>query len=170
MRVAEAQSREEVDACRRLFRAYADGLGFELSFQDFERELAELPGEYAPPHGRLLLATVDDAPVGCVGVRPLEPGICELKRLYVSPAVRGGGVGRRLALAAIDAGSELGYERMRLDTVPAMTAAHALYESLGFAEIAPYRHNPVPGTRYFELRLSGWRGRPSSGIGSHGAA
>jgi GNAT superfamily N-acetyltransferase len=155
MRLTEAQSPEEIEACRRLFRAYAGGLGFNLAFQDFERELSELPGEYAPPRGRLLLATDGGAAAGCAGVRPLEPGVCELKRLYVAPDARGAGLGRRLALAAISAARELGYERMRLDTVPAMRAAHALYESLGFAEIAPYRHNPVPGTRYFELRLSG---------------
>jgi len=153
MHVDVAESPEEIEACRGLFREYAAGLAFDLAFQDFERELAELPGAYAPPRGRLLLARADGDAVGCVGVRPLDAGACEMKRLYVAPAGRGRGLGRRLALAAIEAACELGYERMRLDTVPSMTVAHALYESLGFREIRPYRHNPVPGTRYLELEL-----------------
>jgi putative acetyltransferase len=153
MHVDVAAAPEEIEACRGLFRDYAAGLGFDLSFQDFERELAELPGDYAPPRGRLLLARAGGNAVGCVGVRPLDAQTCEMKRLYVATVARGTGLGRRLALAAIEAARELGYERMRLDTVPSMTQAHALYESLGFREIQPYRHNPVPGTRYLELEL-----------------
>ena len=157
MHLDAAKTPSEIEACRRLFLEYAAGVGFDLSFQDFEREVAELPGEYAPPRGCLVLALLDGKPVGCVGVRPLESGICEMKRLYVTRAGRGTGLGRRLAEGGIEAARELGYERMRLDTVPSMAAAHALYESLGFGEIEPYRHNPVPGTRYLELQLGGRR-------------
>jgi putative acetyltransferase len=144
----------ELAAVRRLFEAYAGSLGVDLGFQDFDRELRELPGEYAPPRGRLLVARVGAEPVGCVGLRALEPGVCEMKRLYVRPEHRGTGTGRALAEAAIDAGTRLGYERMRLDTLPSMEGARALYRALGFREIAPYRHNPIPGTAYMELRLN----------------
>jgi ribosomal protein S18 acetylase RimI-like enzyme len=143
---------EHVPVIRRLFEEYADALGVDLGFQDFERELAELPGEYAPPGGRLLLA-LDPEPAGCVALRPYEPGVCEMKRLYVRPAHRRGGLGRQLAEAVIAAGREAGYERMRLDTLPTMQAARALYRSLGFVEIEAYRFNPVHGTTYFELAL-----------------
>ena len=154
MRILEATRPEEIATCRELFREYAAGLGFDLSFQGFERELAELPGEYAPPGGRLLLAVSGSEAAGCVAVRRLDAGACEMKRLYVRPSARGSGLGRLLAVAAIDAGRELGYARMLLDTVPSMAAAHALYESLGFREVPPYRFNPVPGTRYLELALA----------------
>jgi len=171
VRILPAQGPEEIDAARAMFREYAAGLGFDLSFQDFEAELALLPGEYAPPRGALLLARTDgdaaagaDAPspaaapgadfAGCVALRPLrEPGVCEMKRLFVRPAWRGSGLGRRLAEAILAEGHRLGYTRMRLDTVPAMRSAIGLYESLGFHDIPPYRHNPVPGTRYLEARL-----------------
>ena len=145
----------ELDDVRRLFAEYASSLGFDLGFQDFERELRELPGDYGPPRGRLLLARVDGEAAGCVGLRPLEGDSCEMKRLYVRPAHRGGGTGRALVVAVIAAGRELGYARMRLDTVPAMGAARALYRSLGFRGIQPYRYNPIPGTAYMELDLGG---------------
>jgi ribosomal protein S18 acetylase RimI-like enzyme len=143
---------EHVPVVRTLFEEYAVALGVDLGFQDFERELAELPGDYAPPGGRLLLA-LDPEPVGCVALRPYEPGTCEMKRLYVRPEYRGTGLGRRLVEAIVAAGRDAGYERMRLDTMPSMEAARALYRSLGFVEIEAYRVNPVHGTTYFELAL-----------------
>jgi ribosomal protein S18 acetylase RimI-like enzyme len=140
---------DDVDLVRTLFREYADSLGVDLSFQGFEEELAALPTGY----DALLVAQRDGEAVGCVGVRAFEPGICEMKRLYVRPEGRGGGVGRGLAVAAIERGRALGYERMRLDTLPTMAAAQALYRELGFVEIDPYRHNPVEGTTFLELTL-----------------
>lgn len=144
---------ERVPVVRALFEEYADALGIDLSFQDFDRELAELPGEYGPPAGRLLLALDGDEPAGCVGLRPFEPGVCEMKRLYVRPPYRGTGLGHRLAEQIVEAGRDAGYERMRLDTLPTMDAARALYGSLGFVEIDAYRPNPIHGTTYFELAL-----------------
>ena len=144
-----ATGESDVAEVRTLFREYADTLSFALDFQDFERELAELPGAYAPPHGALLLVRG----AGCVGLRPLDEATCEMKRLYVRPAARGGGVGRLLAEAAGAEARRLGYARMRLDTVPGMEAAQALYAQLGFREIVPYRANPIPGARFLELEL-----------------
>jgi putative acetyltransferase len=151
--IEPATSGADVAVARRLFQEYADSLGFDLTFQGFEDELRSLPGDYGPPRGALLLARRAGEPVGCVGVRPLGPAVCELKRLYVRPDGRGGGVGRALTEAAIGAARAVGYERMRLDTVPSMEAARVLYRSLGFVEIPPYRHNPVAGTTFMELQL-----------------
>jgi ribosomal protein S18 acetylase RimI-like enzyme len=144
----------ELPLVRELFRQYADSLGVDLSFQGFEDELARLPGEYAPPRGALLLASEGGDPAGCVAIRPLEPAdVCELKRLYVRPASRAGGLGRALTLAAIGEARRLGYARMRLDTLPSMGAARRLYAGLGFREIEPYRFNPIEGTQFLELTL-----------------
>jgi len=140
---------DDVAVVRALFEEYAASLGFSLCFQDFERELAALPGDYAPPRGCLLLAWVDGEAAGCVALRDLGSGVCEMKRLYVRPSRRG----RRLVEELLARARALGYTRMRLDTVPAMAAAQALYRSLGFREIPPYRDNPVPGATYMERRL-----------------
>jgi GNAT superfamily N-acetyltransferase len=143
----------EAENVRALLRAYAASLPFELDFQDFDRELAELPGAYAPPRGALLVARVGGEAIGCVAVRPLTGDTCEMKRLFVLPAARGTGLGRRLAVAIVTEARRLGYARMRLDTTPGMETAQALYEELGFEEIAPYTRNPVVGTRFLELQL-----------------
>jgi GNAT superfamily N-acetyltransferase len=143
----------ESDDVRALLRAYAASLPFELDFQDFDRELAGLPGAYAPPRGALLVARSDGAASGCVALRPLAGDICEMKRLFVLPSARGTGLGRRLATAIVAEARRLGYAQMRLDTTPGMETAQALYEELGFVETEPYTHNPVAGTRFLELQL-----------------
>lgn len=136
-----------------MFLEYADALGVDLCFQGFDTELAELPGDYARPAGRLLAARLGDQLAGCVALRPLGDGACEMKRLFVRPAARGSGTGRALAEAVIAAARAEGYERMRLDTLPQMVEAQPLYASLGFREIEPYYDNPVPGARFLELTL-----------------
>lgn len=144
----------DLPTIRALFSAYAASLNFSLCFQDFSRELDELPGRYAPPRGLLLLATHNSTPAGCVALRPLDDATCEMKRLYVRPEARGHGLGRALANRLIDDARALGYARMRLDTVPSvMASAVAMYRGLGFREIEPYCENPVPGALFFELNL-----------------
>jgi len=153
MQVVDGTTPERLPAARALFEEYAASLAFDLAFQDFERELAGLPGDYAPPRGRLLLALVGGDAAGCAGLRPFDEPTAELKRMYVRPAHRGSGLGRRLAGAAIAAAREIGYERIVLDTVPGMETAQQLYDSLGFARVPPYRFNPVAGAAFMELRL-----------------
>ena len=149
-----AESPEQVAAIRELFLEYAQSLGFSLCFQSFDKELAGLPGDYAPPEGRLLLATRAGQPAGCVALHKLEPHICEMKRLYVRPQFRGRGLGRALAERIVADARQIGYNRLRLDTVePMMQAAVAMYRQLGFREIAPYRENPIAGALYMELGL-----------------
>lgn len=137
-----------------LFREYAATLGIDLAFQQFDEELASLPGKYAPPKGRLLLAYVGAAPAGCVALRPLNDDDCEMKRLYVRPQFRGQGIGRRLVDELIAAARYAGYSRIYLDTLPSMGQAISLYESLGFRDTEPYCHNPVAGARLNEERIS----------------
>ncbi len=151
--IAHVESPEQLGHIRQLFREYATFLGFDLAFQGFDEELAGLPGEYSPPAGRLLLAIHEGKVAGCVAVREIEGRICEMKRLYVRPEFRGMGIGRALATAAVHEAKRAGYSRMRLDTVPALAEAIALYRSLGFREIEPYRYNPIEGATFWELEL-----------------
>jgi putative acetyltransferase len=150
--IVPATSADHIATARRLFKEYEASLGIELTFQGFAQEVAGLPGAYAPPAGRLLLATGAE-PAGCVALRPLDGGICEMKRLYVRPTARGARLGRRLAETVIREARAIGYARMRLDTLPSMKEAFALYQTLGFREIAPYYATPIAGTRFMELDL-----------------
>lgn len=137
-----------------MFEEYAAWLGLNLCFQNFDKELTELPGDYVPPSGRLFLAIEDDQIAGCVAVRKIEDATCEMKRLYVRPAFRGLGLGITLIETVIDAAREIGYQRMRLDTLPGkMDQAIAMYCSLGFKNIDPYYDNPVAGAAFMELEL-----------------
>lgn len=152
--IFQGESSAHIAQARELFLEYAQSLGFSLCFQGFDKELASLPGDYAPPDGRLLLAEYDSRVAGCVALHKLEADICEMKRLYLRPEFRGKGVGRALAETIIAEARQAGYKRMRLDTVePVMKNAVEIYRKLGFKEIAPYRPNPVPGTIYMELEL-----------------
>ena len=147
-------SASEMQVVRALFEEYADAIGVDLTSQNFAQELAELPSKYAPPDGRILVATVDGQPAGCVALRPLSDGACEMKRLYVRPQHRAGGLGRKLAERIIEEARTRGYTSMRLDTFPSqMRGAVSLYRALGFNEIPPYWDNPLPGAQYMELKL-----------------
>lgn len=148
-----AAAEDDLPAVAELLREYASSLGFPLDFQDFGRELAELPGAYAPPTGALLLARVDGNAAGCVALRAFDEGVCEMKRLYIRAGHRGLGLGRILATAIVAEARRLGYRSMRLDTTPGMAAAQALYTELGFRDIPPYRANPIAGARFLELEL-----------------
>lgn len=154
MNIAPALDATGLAAIRTLFREYAASLDVDLAYQDFDGEIASLPGDYEPPGGCLLLAREGPAALGCVGVRPFEADVCEMKRLYVRPEARGTGLGRRLALAAIEFARGAGFRAMRLDTLPSMGTAQALYRALGFHDIVPYRFSPVVGTSFMELTLA----------------
>ena len=150
----QAQSAPQVAQARELFLEYAHSLGMNLCFQNFEQELADLPGSYAPPDGRLFLAEYARQLAGCVALHKWEDSICEMKRLYLRPAFRGKGLGRVLAEAIIAEARTIGYQRMRLDTIePIMKDAVEMYRKLGFREIAAYRANPLVGAMYMELPL-----------------
>jgi ribosomal protein S18 acetylase RimI-like enzyme len=153
-RTHSAETPERIAQARVLFLEYASSLDFNLCFQSFDRELASLPGQYAPPWGRLLLLESGGALAGCVALHKLDDGICKMKRLYVRPAFRGRGLGRLFADTIISEARAIGYQRMRLDTVePVMKAAVAMYRDLGFLEVAPYCQNPIAGALYMELDL-----------------
>ena len=157
MHIEQAESPEFIRMARELFVEYSESVGVGFCFQGFAQELAQLPGEYARPWGRLFLAfdEKDDKQVaGCGALRRIDAETCEMKRFYVRPAFRGKGLGRELILALIDSARQIGYVRMRLDTLPSMTTAIALYRALGFREIAPYWANPVQSAVFFELKLS----------------
>lgn len=153
IQIQPVETVDEIGIVRQLFEEYAASLGFSLCFQGFDKELAELPGKYAPPTGCLLLASEGKQPVGCVALRSLSARICEVKRLYVRPGQRGKSLGRRLVEAIQEEARTRGYELMRLDTLPAMQDAIALYRRIGFREIPPYNHTPVAGALFFEIEL-----------------
>jgi putative acetyltransferase len=155
VKIVKANAKESIETVKTLIRDYAESLAFDLDFQNFDQEMDDFPGEYALPKGCLYLAMDENQPAGCVALRDLGDGICEMKRLYVKPDYRGQKIGRLLAQTVIRAARELGYERMRLDTIPSMKRANVLYKALGFKEIAPYRFNPIEGAAFFELHLKG---------------
>ena len=156
LRTLSANDTDAIEQVRQYFRTYAAWLGVDLSYQNFDQEMASLPGAYAAPQGRLFFAEVDGRPAGCVGVRAFSEGVCEMKRLYVDPAERGHGVGRALALAAIKAAKEIGYKRLLLDTLPNMRMAVKLYRELGFNEVPAYYPTPVENTIFLALDLDNW--------------
>jgi putative acetyltransferase len=155
MRIVQAQSESEIEQVRELFGEYVAWLGINLCFQNYDKEVADLPGEYASPRGRLLLALADDgAAAGCAALRDLGNGVAEMKRLFVRPAFRGQRLGWQLAEMILDEARTLGYEQIRLDTLPGkMDQAIAMYRVLGFKDIAPYYNNPVAGAAFMELEL-----------------
>lgn len=154
IRVIQAESVEHIEQIRTLFVEYAESLGFSLCFQDFDKELAGLPGDYSAPTGCLLLAWADGEMAGCVALRRLADRVCEMKRMYIRPAFRGKGLGRKLAEAVVRRADAMGYRRMRLDTLPVMKEAIELYRSMGFGTIEPYYRNPIEGALYMELDLA----------------
>jgi putative acetyltransferase len=157
VRIETPTTPQALDSVREIFREYAEGLGVDLCFQQFDRELAGLPGDYAAPQGALLLATVDGQAAGCCALRPIDAtdyaNAAEMKRLYVREAFRGLGLGRQLAEAVLDAARQAGYACVLLDTLDDMETARTLYEDLGFEEIPPYYHNPIPGAHYLKADL-----------------
>ena len=154
LHATQVESREQAAEVRELFLEYAQSLTFDLCFQSFDKELAGLPGDYAPPEGRLLLAIFDGQTAGCVALHKIENDVCEMKRLYVRPQFRGKGLGKALAERVINEARAIGYKKLRLDTVePVMRTAVAMYRQLGFREIAPYRPNPIEDALYMELQL-----------------
>ena len=157
MRVVQANTQSDIEHARTLFLEYQAGLGISLCFQNFDQELKNLPGDYAPPDGRLLLATEDDQIAGCIAMRKLGDGACEMKRLFVRPTYRRTGLGRVLVNTIIDEARKLGYTYMRLDTLPGrMDRAIALYRSIGFVEIEPY-YTSVEGAKFMELDLANYQ-------------
>lgn len=156
LRILGADDHVELEQVRQFFRNYAAWLGVDLDYQNFGDEMASLPGAYAAPAGRLFFAEFEGRPAGCVGIRPSSDGVCEMKRLYVEPDMRGNGIGRQLALAAIKAAKALGYRKVMMDTLPAMRIAVKLYRELGFKEAPAYYPTPVEGTLFLALDLENW--------------
>lgn len=154
LQILQTNTTQNLGFARALIKEYTASLDFDLDFQNFKEELANLPGDYAPPDGRLLIAFWQEQVTGCVALRKLEDRICEMKRLYVKPQFQGKGIGKALAEAIIEKAREIGYFRMCLDTISSMDRARALYLSLGFKEIAPYRYNPIEGAAFMELGLT----------------
>jgi carbonic anhydrase len=163
--IVPARDAIQLRDARALFLEYAASLGFDLHFQGFAREVTALPGDYAPPAGELLLAELDGRSEGCVALRALDQHTCEMKRLYVRPGARGRGIGRLLCDALIAVAQSRGYVRMKLDTVPQMAGAIALYHSLGFVPTDPYRYNPLPGAVFMELTLEARQSEPAPPAG-----
>lgn len=151
--IIHAETDDQFELAKALFKEYAASINTDLCFQNFEQELSNLAAQYSRPTGCLLLAFHENAPAGCVALRKLEDGVCEMKRLYVKPDFRSLKIGKALTEKIVEQARELGYSRMRLDTLPSMERAQAMYKSLGFREIEPYRFNPVGGTVYMELVL-----------------
>jgi ribosomal protein S18 acetylase RimI-like enzyme len=151
--IRPARTANDLKIVKHLFEEYAASLPFDLDFQGFEAEMAGFPGRYAEPAGKILVAGRQGEIIGCVALRALEGTVCEMKRLYVRPGQQRRGAGRKLAETIVSEAASMGYTAMRLDTAPGMTAAITLYRSMGFAEIAPYCHNPIPGALFFELNL-----------------
>jgi ribosomal protein S18 acetylase RimI-like enzyme len=151
--ILHATTLDHIEEARGLFKEYASSIGVDLCFQDFDRELKDLPGEYSEPEGCILLAFLNSALVGCVALRPLASKICEMKRMYVRSAFRGQGIGMALAERVITEARKMGYRKMRLDTLPTMREAQGLYRSLGFSEIDAYRLNPIQGAVFMELEV-----------------
>ncbi|MEW6411589.1 MAG: GNAT family N-acetyltransferase [Candidatus Zixiibacteriota bacterium] len=152
--IIQATTKEHLAAVYELFREYIESLGFDLSFQNIEEEIANLPGEYAPPEGRLYLALCDGQPAGCVGLRQLSSVICEMKRMWVRPQFRGKKIGHTLAEKVVEDARAIGYRKMVLDTIDTMAEAMAIYRSLGFKSVQPYYYNPIDGATFFEKDLT----------------
>ena len=153
IKIVEANTKKFVERAKELIREYAQSLEFDLGFQDFDKEMEDFPGQYTSPKGCLYIALDENQPIGCVALRDLGQGICEMKRLYVKPNFRGQKVGKLLAEIVIKAARAMGYDYMRLDTIPSMKHANMLYTTLGFKQIPPYRFNPIEGATFFELNL-----------------
>jgi ribosomal protein S18 acetylase RimI-like enzyme len=153
IKIVEANTKEFIEKAKELIREYAQSLEFDLGFQDFDKEMENFPGQYASPRGCLYIALNLNDPIGCAALRDLGQGVCEMKRLYVKPAFRGQKIGNLLAEMVIKAAKDMGYNYMRLDTIPSMKHANMLYDALGFKKIPPYRFNPIEGATFFELNL-----------------
>jgi putative acetyltransferase len=149
----QANTKELIEQVKELIREYAQSLEFDLGFQDFDKEMEDFPGQYVLPGGCIYIALDENQPMGCVALRDLGQGVCEMKRLYVRPIFRGQKIGRLLAEVVIKAARDMGYDYMRLDTVPSMKHANMLYTALGFKQIPSYRFNPIEGATFFELNL-----------------